>query len=207
MVSKIKYGNTNTFFIRGTGGSLLIDTDYAGTLPAFYRTIKNHDIKISDITYVLATHYHPDHIGLVSELMKQGVKLLMVDTQKPYVHFADEIFARDKRLDYEPINEDNAVMIGSKESRLFLGDLGIQGEIISTPSHSEDSISLILDNGISFVGDLEPIEYLDAYEENAELKRDWETVMGFNPQIIYYAHANEKYCDRVSELNYTYIEM
>lgn len=196
MVSKIKCGNTNTFFIRGTGGNLLIDTDFAGTMAAFYRVIKQHNIKISDITYVLATHYHPDHIGLVSELMKQGVKLLLVDTQKPYVHFADEIFARDKRLDYEPINEDNAVMIGSKESRLFLDDLGIQGEIISTPSHSEDSISLILDNGISFVGDLEPIEYLDAYEENAELKRDWETVMGFNPQIIYYAHANEKSCDR-----------
>ncbi len=48
MVSKIKYGNTNTFFIRGTGGNLLIDTDYAGTLSAFYRAIKQHEIKISD---------------------------------------------------------------------------------------------------------------------------------------------------------------
>ena len=27
------------------------------------------------------TYYHPDHIGLVSELMKQGVKLLVIDTQ------------------------------------------------------------------------------------------------------------------------------
>lgn len=196
VVSKIKYGNTNTFFIRGTVGSLLIDTDYAGTMPAFYRTIKNHDIKINDITYVLATHYHPDHIGLVSELMKQGVKLLLVDTQKPYVHFADEIFARDKRLDYEPINEDNAVMIGCKESRQFLDALGIKGEIISTPSHSEDSISLVLDNGICLVGDLEPIEYLDAYEENVELKRDWDAVMRSNPQVVYYAHANEKYFDK-----------
>jgi len=52
---KLKYGNTNTFFIRGTSGNLLIDTDYAGTLPAFYRAIKDYKIKISDITYVLAT--------------------------------------------------------------------------------------------------------------------------------------------------------
>lgn len=195
MVSKIKYGNTNTFFIRGTNGNLLIDTDYAGTMHAFYRTIKNHDIKISDITYILATHYHPDHIGLVSELMKQGVKLLLVDTQKSYVHFSDDIFARDKRLNYEPIHEDNIVMIGCKESRQFLDALGIRGEIISTPSHSEDSISLILDSGISFVGDLEPIEHLEAYEENVELKRDWDAVLGFNPQVIYYAHANEKHFD------------
>lgn len=51
-------------------GSILIDTDYAGTMPAFYKTIKGLGIRVSDITYVLATHYHPDHIGLVSELMR-----------------------------------------------------------------------------------------------------------------------------------------
>lgn len=192
MVSKLKYGNTNTFFVRGTDGNLLIDTDYAGTLPAFYRTIKEHNIKISDITYVLATHYHPDHIGLVSELVKQGIKLLLVDTQSQYIHFADEIFSRDKRLDYKPINTENAIIIGNKDSREFLKNIGVEGEIISTTSHSNDSISLILDNGICFVGDLEPIEYLGAYEENVALKDDWNLIMSYNPRIIYYSHANEK---------------
>ena len=64
--------------------------------------------------------------------------------------------------------------------------------IISTPSHSEDSISLILDSGECFVGDLEPMEYLDAYEQKDELKRDWELIMGHAPKVIYYAHANQK---------------
>ena len=143
---KLKYGNTHTFFIRGMSGNLLVDTDYAGTLPAFYRAIKECKIKISDITYILATHYHPDHIGLVSELMNQGVKLLVIDIQYSYIHFAD-------------------------------------------------SISLILDSGECFVGDLEPIEYLAAYEQNDRLKYDWELVMHNAPKKIYYAHANEKYCD------------
>ena len=192
MVSKLKYGNTNTFFVRGINGNLLVDTDYAGTLPAFYRAIKEHNIKISDITYVLATHYHPDHIGLISELMKQGVKLLLINIQKSYIHFADEIFRRDKRLEYEPININNSVIIDCKDSREFLKNIGIEGEIISTPSHSKDSISLILDNGICLVGDLEPIEYLDAYEGNSKLKSDWNLVMNYNPKRIYYAHANEK---------------
>ena len=31
---KLKYGNTNTFFIRGMSGNLLVDTNYAGTLVA-----------------------------------------------------------------------------------------------------------------------------------------------------------------------------
>ena len=192
MVSKLKYGNTNTYFIRGTNGNLLIDTDYAGTLAAFFREIKKHDIKLSEITYVLATHYHPDHIGIISELITQGVQLLLLDTQAEYVHFSDEIFSRDKRLIYQPINIDNATIIRCNESRKFLESIGISGEIVSMASHSLDSISVILDDGRCFVGDLEPIEYLGGYENNDKLSDDWNTVMSYNPKIIYYAHANEK---------------
>lgn len=192
VVSKLRYGNTNTFFIRGTSGNLLIDTDYAGTIPAFFRAIKANNIKISDISYVLATHYYPDHIGLVSELMKQGVKLLLIDTQCAYVHFADKIFSKDKYLDYEPIDSFKATIVSCENSRKFLRGIGIAGEIISTTSHSEDSISLILDNGVCIVGDLEPIDYLEAYDENINLKIDWKLIMNYNPKIIYYAHANEK---------------
>lgn len=195
MQTKLKYGNTNTFFIRGMRGNLLVDTDYAGTLPAFYKAIKEQEIKISDITYVLATHYHPDHIGLVSELIRLGVKLLVVDAQCPYIHFADTIFGRDKSLAYEPIPTNHATIIGTEESRAFLKRLGIDGEIVRTTSHSADSISLILDGGECFVGDLEPIEYLAAYEQNDKLKHDWELIMRFTPKTIYYAHANEKHCN------------
>ena len=66
MVKKLRYGNTNTFFVQGTGGALLVDTDFAGTLPAFYRAIKEQGVGMREITHVLATHYHPDHIGLIS---------------------------------------------------------------------------------------------------------------------------------------------
>lgn len=192
MVSKLRYGNTNTFLVQGENGYLLVDTDYAGTMPAFYRAIKKNNIKVNDILYVLATHYHPDHIGLVSELMEQGVRLLVIDTQCSQIHYSDEIFSRDKRLIYKPIEEKDAIVISCQTSRKFLNNIGIAGEIISTTSHSEDSISLILDNGICIVGDLEPIDYLDAYEENTNLKTDWELVMSYNPKHIYYAHANEK---------------
>ena len=191
-VIRLKYGNTNTFFLRGIAGNLLVDTDYAGTLPLFYKEIKRQNIGLKDIAYVMATHYHPDHMGLVSELMKQGVKLLLVDVQSEYVRFSDEIFAREKRLEVEPICTEEATVISCEGSRKFLQDLGIEGEIISTTSHGEDSVSLILDDGTCFVGDLEPVEYLGAYEENEKLKADWEHIMSHKPKIIYYAHANEK---------------
>lgn len=192
MITRLKYGNTNTYFVRGTSGGVLIDTDYAGTLSAFYKELKKKDIAIADITYVLATHYHPDHIGLISELMKLGIKLILVDTQCGYVHFADEIFKRDKQTLYEPIDEKPAITINCKESRSFLTEIGIEGEIIPVTSHSKDSIAIILDDGDCIVGDLEPLEYLDAYEDNAALQEDWKLVMNYKPKTIYYAHANEK---------------
>lgn len=192
MISKLKYGNTNTFFLRGTSGNILIDTDYAGTLSLFYKEIKKQNIELRDITYVLATHYHPDHMGLVSELMELGIKLLLIDIQEEHIHFSDEIFKRDKRMKYKSINKEEAILISCQESRAFLLKMGIEGEILSTPSHSKDSISIILDDGTCFVGDLEPIDYLEAYGDNEVLKKDWELVMSYNPKKIFYAHANEK---------------
>ena len=183
-MKQLKYGNTNTFFISG----LLVDTDYAGTQPAFYKALKQNEITVKDIRYVLATHYHPDHMGLIGELVRQGVKLLLMDVQKDSVHASDYIFERD-RLPFVPFNEAEATVISCGESRAFLARLGISGEIIPTPSHSADSISLVLDNGDCIVGDLEPYAYLEAYDDNAQLKDDWARIFSFHPKRVFFAHA------------------
>ena len=188
---KLKYGNTNTFFIRGNESGLLIDTDYAGTLPAFYKAAKNAGIKVTDIKYVLATHYHPDHMGLIGQLADQGVKPLLLDLQKEAVHFSDKILEKDK-LPFCAINEADAIVLSCEESRKFLSSIGLSGEIIHTPSHTKDSISLIFDDGSCFVGDLDPSEYLEAYENNTALKSDWDLIMSFNPKTVFFAHRPEK---------------
>lgn len=188
MITKLRYGNTNTYFIHG----LLIDTDYAGTLYAFYKEIKKNSIAVTDIKYILATHYHPDHMGLISELSEIGIKLLLLEHQVKYVHYSDTIFYRESFLKYKPIDENKATIIGCQESRDFLYSMGIQGEIISTISHSDDGAAVILDDGNCFVGDLEPIEFIGAYESNQALQEDWKRIMSYNPKIIHYGHANEK---------------
>lgn len=132
-------------------------------------------------------------MGIISELQKLGIPLLVMDVQKNSIHFADEIFYRDKRLDYIPIDEAKAKVICCAESRDFLCDIELGGEVIHTPSHSEDSISIILDDGNCIVGDLEPIEYLEAYNNNFKLKCDWEKIMSYHLKQVLYAHANEKH--------------
>lgn len=189
---KLRYGNTNTFYIPGSDGGLLVDTDWAGTLPLFFKAIKTAGIEMKAITTLLVTHYHPDHMGLAGELQRLGVKLLVVDVQRLFVHASDEIFARDKHLSYRAVDESAATVISCAESGDVLKGLGIDGEILHTPSHSEDSVSLALDDGSCLVGDLEPLAYLAGYEENPALKSDWEQLMRRRPKRILYAHANEQ---------------
>ena len=184
---QLRYGNTNTFFIPGADGGLLVDTDYAGTLPAFYKEIKRNGIRVADIGYVLATHYHPDHMGLIGDLMQQGVKLLLPEVQREAVRFSEPIFARD-RVPFVSIDIGKALRISCEESRAFLARIGIAGEILPTPSHSGDSVSLVLDEGDCFVGDLEPFSYVEAYEDSEALKRDWDRIFAHRPKRIFYAH-------------------
>ena len=80
------------------------------------------------------------------------------------------------------------------DSREFLCKMGIQGKIISTPSHSKDRVSVILDSGDCFVGDLQRREY----DPDTE---DWKRVMRLNPKRINYVHGPmaESICQIVTQ--------
>ncbi|MBR4204356.1 MAG: MBL fold metallo-hydrolase [Clostridia bacterium] len=189
---ELHYGNTNTFLIQSRDGFLLLDTGYVGELNAFYKAIKAKGVQVKDIAFVLATHYHPDHIGLIPDLTDQGVRLLLTDTQTDAVHDSDRIFAREPKLNWRPIRESEATVLSCSDSRAFFRGMGIDGEIVSTPSHSRDSVSLLLDSGDCFVGDLERRAVLAGYDRNLPLQRDWETVMARRPKRIFYAHGREE---------------
>ena len=132
----LKYGNTYTFLVKGTSGNLLVDTDYAGTMQGFHHALKANGIRLNQISCVMATHYHPDHCGLIGQLQEQGIQLLLLDSQAEAVHNPDYIFAREKR-EYTPVDPAKAVIISANESRTFLKRLGIEGEILRTASKTK----------------------------------------------------------------------
>lgn len=184
---RLRYGNTSTYYTDG----LLFDTDMPGTMPLFLRAIKQNGIKLSDIRYVIASHYHPDHIGLISELTAMGTTLIILEHQVSYVHFSDEIFRRQYGEKYRPVDESKAVIITPEKSRTFLESIGISAQIIPTSSHSPDGIALILDSGECLAGDLEPRSYIGAYENNEALKNDWHAIESLRPETVFFGHAVE----------------
>lgn len=188
MVKLLKYGNTNCYYIQGEKGSILIDTDWAGTLQLFYRKIK--ELNIKNIDYILITHYHPDHMGIAQDIVdNMKAKLLVVDVQKDYMHWSDKIFAKDNKINFTPINTE-PVIISCEESRKFLQDLGIDGEILHTPGHSDDSVSLVLDDGVAFVGDLYDLNSAAAFNDE-KVDNSWKNLLSHNLSKVCYGHHEQ----------------
>lgn len=187
MIQLLKYKNTNCYYIKGKIGSLLIDTDWAGALNDFLTKIK--ELNIQKIDYLLITHYHPDHMGIAQDIINMGANLLLIDIQKDFIHGVDHIFQRDKNIKFNPLDTE-PIIISCEQSRIFLEKLGIKGEIIYTPGHTDDSISLILDNGTAFVGDLYDLNSA-IYFNDEKINNSWNKILSHNITKIYYGHHEQ----------------
>ncbi|MCM1188334.1 MAG: MBL fold metallo-hydrolase [bacterium] len=188
MVIELKYSNTNTYLIRGTDGSILFDTGWAGTFPQFCRVLGEAGAAVQEIRYLFLSHFHPDHMGIAQEIAGCGVKIVAADVQRAHIHDADKVFAKEGNRSYLPIADEGVRFISCAESRALLAECGIAGEVIHTPGHSEDSISLCLDDGLLFVGDLNPLYELELHK-GTQIEESWNKLLARNPVRVYYGHA------------------
>ena len=193
-ISLLKYSNTNTYLIEGESGAILFDTGWAGTFPAFCAELGRLGKRLDNIDHVVISHFHPDHYGIAQEIADKGPVILACDVQKEYLHAADAVFEKDKRMRFFPIRDDKVKLISLAESRGVLAGLGIDGELLHTPGHSDDSISLWLDEGSLFVGDLNPLYELELHK-GTEIGKSWERLLALDPKTVYYGHAKTAVLD------------
>ncbi len=191
-VSEIRYGTTNTYLIEGSGGSILFDTGWAGSLSAFLKLMGDMHKKVQDIDYILISHFHPDHYGIAQQIADMGPVIAVADVQREYVHSHDHIFEKEKNREFEPVDDEKIKLFETGHSREFLKNTGIDGSVMHTPGHSDDSISLCLDDGSIFVGDLTPLTELELHKGTA-IWDSWQELLKLKPKTVYYGHAKTAY--------------
>jgi ribonuclease/clavin/mitogillin len=151
-IVNVGYRSTNYWVISAGTSRLLVDLGWPGRMGEMLANLRRMDVPLDEIRYGLATHYHIDHAGLAQEMKLTGVPLLVLDVQ------VDAIPAMKRWTKpgdgYVDITLHDNVVISLDESREFLSEIGISGEVVHTPGHSDDSVSVLLDDGSVFTGDL-----------------------------------------------------
>lgn len=180
-IVNVGYDSTNYYVIESERGRLLIDVGFPGTLPKLRHALQRAGVELTSVAHLLVTHYHPDHAGLAEELKSLGMKLIVVDLQQPFIPLLKGYFKPHHH--YVDIATNDNQVTSIIQSRSTLQKLGFAGEIIATPGHTDDSVSLVLDIGVAFIGDLgQPAEDGSAGES-------WAAIRASGSRTIYPGHG------------------
>ena len=185
-IVNVGYDSTNYYLIEAKGGKLLVDCGWPGTLPKFRAELKRKGISLEEIKYLLVTHFHPDHAGLTQELKDQGIRFILLECQVDFIAQLRKLF-RTKKYPYLEIKQHDSQILKIEESRRFLAGIGLQGEILHTPGHSDDSVTLILDEGYAFTGDLHP-SFMNIDDEKT--RASWDKIRQHKVTKIFPGHGS-----------------
>lgn len=205
----IKVGITNCYIIKQEG-MILVDSGMPGEFDKFSNGLRDLNIDPKEIKAMVITHTHWDHIGC-AKLIKDmtGAKVIVQKNEKENLLKGDPVIppavtlwgkilgALVKKLSKKFTIEPCEVDIVVEEEDYSLEEFGIKGKIVFTPGHSNGSISVLLDSGDAFVGDLAmnglPLTIgpgLPIFAEDLDaVKNSWRKLINMGVKKIYPAHG------------------
>jgi len=179
------------------------------------KALQGLEIEPSLIKYVFLTHHHDDHAGFAAELVeKTGGRIIAhqhaleplargrseesmepVNLRVRAIFSLFEIFHKD--FSFPPVLVGEQDVVVERDDERLLRDIGIAGDILLTPGHCRDSMSILLDDGSAFVGDLAMnflrftgIKHRPIYIEDLdEVYRSWKKIIDRGARRIYPAHG------------------
>lgn len=176
----------NQYLLVSKTHRLLIDSGFPGSINKLGREMRKTGFKLSEIDFLIVTHFHVDHAGAIQELKNQNVKFVLFEVQEKFIRSMEDMTAG--KWSYTPLKPDDNIVLSLEKSRGFLQSIGISGEVASTPGHSDDSISLILDSGECFIGDLYAEHLLT--EKDFEQKQSWLKLKQAGVKEIFPGHGS-----------------
>lgn len=187
-VVNITYKSANCYLIPAKEGWIMIDTGWPDTFSQLLQLLNQNDIAVNEVDYLIITHFHPAHAGLTQNLKDLGTNLILHENQVSYFNKLNSYYKKNPKAGFKDITSENNIIVNDYDSRSFFESLGINGELISTPGHSDDSISLVIDDDCAFVGDLPTYSMLEAYDDIV-IEDSWDLIQQYHVNTIYPGHG------------------
>jgi len=205
----IPLGSTNCFLLRGDS-AVLIDTGGPKQAKKFAGHLRKIGVAPGDIKLIVITHGHFDHIGSAGDIKQMTAARLAMherdreNLEKGLARFPPGVTTWGRMLNrtlsaFAPLIRFPAatVDIVLRDDPFPLADYGVAGKVIPTPGHSLGSVSVLLESGEAFVGDMAmsglPLRLtpgLPIFAEDLEkLKQSWGRVFDEGVKRIYPAHG------------------
>ncbi|MHB0976483.1 MAG: MBL fold metallo-hydrolase [Candidatus Aquicultorales bacterium] len=159
-------GTNTAFLIQGRKGYILVDGGNPYSEPIFFWYLKKFGIDPGEIKLAIATHGHFDHVGALHAVQKEcGCPVVCHESESHLLEEGEVVippgtnwlgragskigWRLTKLFQFEAVKPDITV-----DSAVSLEEFGVDGRIIPTPGHTDGSLSVLLDDGEAFVGDL-----------------------------------------------------
>lgn len=219
-IISLKY--TRCYLLPSGSKYILIDTGYEYEWDRFTKQLNDFNIPPSSISHLILTHHHDDHAGLVARLVEENPEIVVVVSKVGAQYLLQGKHVQPEGSGY--INRRVAFLLWFKskfdkgwthtfpayqhrpadvliDGTVKFKDIGIDldGVIVETPGHSDDSISLVLDDGRCFCGDAAAnflrfagtryaVIWVDRWDE---YYNSWEKLIALKVNRIYPAHGKD----------------
>jgi len=194
---------------------IMIDGGTPNRIDTFKKAIRNISIEPSNVKFVIVTHGHLDHIGSLNDIKKfTGASVAAHRLDKECLERGEWIKTHKPKgigrwrwmwdnvgvplvMSLYPKAPATEVDLVVEDEGLSLVDYGVNGRVVYTPGHTVGSISVLLDSGEAFVGDLAmnklPLRRtpgLPVLGWNLEkAKESWRRLIDLGAETVYPGHG------------------
>ncbi len=208
-IHTVRMGVTRCYIIQDKG-TIMVDSGPPNKLSSFTKSMQKAAIDPKQIKLIVHTHGHWAHIGSTNDIKKTtGAQIAMHEPDKDWLEkslnqlptgattWGRILLQLTSRYMHSAKIAAANIDILLRDEEFPLGPFGIPGKVLYTPGHTMGSVSVLLETGDAFVGDLAMNELpfhlgpgLPVWAEDLELvKKSWRLLLDQGAKIVYPGHG------------------